>query len=82
MYKYRFCKKKKKKVMFVLNKNFHTHERGRRKNALQNAMEQKSIQMKKNVLEKNPLRLIETVDRAGYSLNYKMSFLYLLVIVR
>lgn len=77
MYKYCFCKKKKK-VMFVLNKNFHTHERGRRKNALQNAMEQKSIQMKKNVLEKNPLRLIETVDRAGYNVIKRAFCIFLL----
>lgn len=36
----------------IVCKNFHTHERGGRKNALLNAMEQKSIQMKKNVLGK------------------------------
>lgn len=57
-----------KKVLFVLNKNFYTHERGRRKSALLNAVEQKSIQMKKNVLGRKTLRLIETVDHAGYSL--------------
>lgn len=57
-----------KKVLFAQNKNFHTHERGRRKNALLNAVEQKSIQMKKNVLGRKTLRLIETVDHAGYSL--------------
>lgn len=57
-----------KKSIVCTKQDFHTHERGRRKNALLNAVEQKSIQMKKNVLGRKTLRLIETVDHAEYSL--------------